>query len=63
MTENNRIDIRVILKGKTAVEFILLINYYGLENRTDFIRYLIHEKYEELKFKIKEDQESRISQL
>ena len=57
---SNTIDIRVILKGKIAKEFLAIKDYYGLEARTDFIRFLIHDKYEDLKFKLKEEEKEKL---
>ncbi|MHA1348038.1 MAG: hypothetical protein ACTSO3_16675 [Candidatus Heimdallarchaeaceae archaeon] len=57
MAQEKRIDIRVILKGKIAKEFEQLKKYYGMENRTDFVRFLIHNKFEELKFNINKEKD------
>lgn len=43
-----KIDIRVILDGSVAEKFRIIKETLGLENNTDLIRLLIHEKYLEI---------------
>ena len=54
--EDNLVDLRVRLNKKQSEKFLAIKKYVGFENNTDLMRWLIHEKYEELKFKLNKEE-------
>jgi len=53
--ETNLVDLRVRLNKNQSEKFLGIKKYIGFENNTDVMRWLIHEKYEEIKFKLNKE--------
>ena len=54
--EANLVDLRVRLNKAQSEKFLGVKKYIGFENNTDVMRWLIHEKYEEIKFKLNKEE-------
>ncbi len=49
MSEEDKVQIGVMLEGEVKKRFEAIKKYYGMEKNADLIRVLLKEKYEELK--------------
>jgi len=49
MTENQRIEVRVVLNGEVAQRFLEIKKRKGIGNNADVVRFVISEYYEEMR--------------